>query len=224
MTTPPATTPQLQGSLPHWETLPRTRRRRSSRSRPRYGSGSPPPAGRWPTCRRGRGVPRRSRRHPGDSEARRGGLADHRLRRHRGGHRQLRRLARQAPGLRGGARALPRDLAEQWDRDIVEYVDSNQFFENYAGPADDFFGDLEGRSRDLSRLLVTARRWRPVSTHGWPRRSRSLTPSGPPRRTGIAGSTRTVTRSTPTGSAAGRRARTRPVWAPTWTPAPWTCG
>jgi hypothetical protein len=38
---------------------------------------------------------------------------------------------------------FPRDLAEQWDRDIVEYVDSNHFFETYAGPADDFFGDLE---------------------------------------------------------------------------------
>ncbi len=36
-----------------------------------------------------------------------------------------------------------RDQAEQWDRDIVEYVDSNQFFDNYTGPADDFFGTLE---------------------------------------------------------------------------------
>ncbi|HEY5820902.1 MAG TPA: DUF1479 domain-containing protein [Propionibacteriaceae bacterium] len=36
-----------------------------------------------------------------------------------------------------------RDQAEQWDRDIVDYVDSNRFFENYAGPADDFFGTLE---------------------------------------------------------------------------------
>jgi len=36
-----------------------------------------------------------------------------------------------------------RAQAEQWDADIVEYVDSNHFFESYAGPADDFFGDLE---------------------------------------------------------------------------------
>jgi hypothetical protein len=35
-----------------------------------------------------------------------------------------------------------RDQAEQWDRDVVEYVDANRFFENYAGPADDFFGTL----------------------------------------------------------------------------------
>ncbi len=32
--------------------------------------------------------------------------------------------------------------AERWDGDIVEYVDSNKFFENYSGPADDFFGSL----------------------------------------------------------------------------------
>jgi hypothetical protein len=36
-----------------------------------------------------------------------------------------------------------RAQAEQWDRDIVDYVDSNRFFENYLGPADDFFGTLE---------------------------------------------------------------------------------
>jgi hypothetical protein len=35
-----------------------------------------------------------------------------------------------------------RDRAEQWDRDVVDYVDANRFFENYAGPADDFFGTL----------------------------------------------------------------------------------
>lgn len=32
--------------------------------------------------------------------------------------------------------------AEQWDRDVVDYVDSNAFFENYTGPADDFFDTL----------------------------------------------------------------------------------
>lgn len=36
-----------------------------------------------------------------------------------------------------------RAQAEQWDRDIVDYVDSNHFFENYRGPADDFFDTLE---------------------------------------------------------------------------------
>lgn len=42
-----------------------------------------------------------------------------------------------------------RDQAEQWDRDIVEYVDGNHFFEKYAGPADDFFGDLEASKPEI---------------------------------------------------------------------------
>ena len=29
-----------------------------------------------------------------------------------------------------------------WDADIVEYVEKNEFFEKYAGPADDFFGSV----------------------------------------------------------------------------------
>jgi Protein of unknown function (DUF1479) len=36
-----------------------------------------------------------------------------------------------------------RSQAEQWDRDIVSYVDGNHFFERYTGPADDFFDTLE---------------------------------------------------------------------------------
>ncbi len=39
-----------------------------------------------------------------------------------------------------------RDQAEKWDDDIVDYVESNQFFENYAGPADDFFGTLSAEA------------------------------------------------------------------------------
>src|SRR5918997_5165985 len=35
-----------------------------------------------------------------------------------------------------------RGQAEQWDRDVVDYVESNHFFERYTGPADDFFGSL----------------------------------------------------------------------------------
>lgn len=33
--------------------------------------------------------------------------------------------------------------ARRWDVDAVAYVDNNNFFDHYAGPADDFFGDLE---------------------------------------------------------------------------------
>ena len=39
-----------------------------------------------------------------------------------------------------------RDQAEQWDRDVVDYVESNHFFEQYAGPADDFFGTLSAEA------------------------------------------------------------------------------
>lgn len=35
-----------------------------------------------------------------------------------------------------------REQALAWDHDIVDYVDSNRFFENYTGPADDFFGTV----------------------------------------------------------------------------------
>jgi hypothetical protein len=35
-----------------------------------------------------------------------------------------------------------REQALGWDQSIVEYVESNQFFENYRGPGDDFFGSV----------------------------------------------------------------------------------
>ena len=35
-----------------------------------------------------------------------------------------------------------RDQALGWDRDIIDYVESNRFFETYQGPADDFFGSV----------------------------------------------------------------------------------
>ncbi|MEV6629460.1 DUF1479 domain-containing protein [Actinoplanes sp. NPDC051470] len=35
-----------------------------------------------------------------------------------------------------------REQALGWDSDIVDYVESNRFFENYRGPGDDFFGSV----------------------------------------------------------------------------------
>ena len=35
-----------------------------------------------------------------------------------------------------------REQALGWDRDIVQYIESNRFFENYRGPGDDFFGSV----------------------------------------------------------------------------------
>jgi hypothetical protein len=37
---------------------------------------------------------------------------------------------------------FPRERAQAWDRSVVEYVERNRFFENYRGPADDFFGSV----------------------------------------------------------------------------------
>ncbi|MET0417423.1 MAG: DUF1479 domain-containing protein [Actinoplanes sp.] len=37
---------------------------------------------------------------------------------------------------------FPREQALAWDSSIVDYVESNQFFENYRGPGDDFFGSV----------------------------------------------------------------------------------
>ena len=35
-----------------------------------------------------------------------------------------------------------REQALAWDRDIVDYVERNAFFDNYRGPGDDFFGSV----------------------------------------------------------------------------------
>jgi hypothetical protein len=38
-----------------------------------------------------------------------------------------------------------REQALGWDRGIVDYVESNAFFDNYRGPGDDFFGSVGSR-------------------------------------------------------------------------------
>ena len=38
-----------------------------------------------------------------------------------------------------------REQALAWDQDIVDYVERNDFFENYRGPGDDFFGSVGSR-------------------------------------------------------------------------------
>ncbi|MDQ1738486.1 MAG: hypothetical protein QOE53_138, partial [Pseudonocardiales bacterium] len=37
---------------------------------------------------------------------------------------------------------FPREQALGWDRDIVDYVEANHFFDDYRGPGDDFFGSV----------------------------------------------------------------------------------
>lgn len=38
-----------------------------------------------------------------------------------------------------------RGQAQQWDADIVDYTERNRFFQNYRGPADDFFGSVNSK-------------------------------------------------------------------------------
>src|ERR1700678_1157634 len=38
-----------------------------------------------------------------------------------------------------------RDRSLEWDQEIVGYAERNRFFENYRGPADDFFGSVGSR-------------------------------------------------------------------------------
>ena len=37
---------------------------------------------------------------------------------------------------------FPHEQATAWDQGIVDYVESNRFFETYRGPGDDFFGSV----------------------------------------------------------------------------------
>jgi hypothetical protein len=44
---------------------------------------------------------------------------------------------------------VPSTQAVEWDRALVEYVDSNDFMNQYRGPADDFFGTLEASKPEI---------------------------------------------------------------------------
>ena len=44
---------------------------------------------------------------------------------------------------------IPEDVATDWDRSLVEYVDSNNFLEKYRGPADNFFGNLRASKPEI---------------------------------------------------------------------------
>lgn len=40
---------------------------------------------------------------------------------------------------------FPHEQAVRWDREVVDYVEGNRFFEDYRGPGDDFFGSVGSR-------------------------------------------------------------------------------
>ena len=101
-----------------------------------------------------------------------------------------------------------REQASAWDRDIVDYVEGNEFFENYRGPGDDFFGSV-GSKPEIYPIY-----WSPAQMQA--RQSDRMAtvqaflnaPVEARVRRACSGSTRTATRSTPTASAAARRAPT----------------
>ena len=51
---------------------------------------------------------------------------------------------------------FPHEQALQWDRDIVDYVERNKFFENYTGPGRRLLRQRREHARDLPDLLVAA--------------------------------------------------------------------
>ena len=66
------------------------------------------------------------------------------------------------------------EQALQWDRDIVDYVERNKFFETYTGPGRRLLRQRREHARDLPDLLVGSRRWRRARARGWPRCRRFL--------------------------------------------------
>ena len=143
--TTPATPTRTTAPLPHWETipadLPAAIREVKAALRARIAAS-------------GRTVDRRVRR--------RGGPDPGRGRRHRGDAARGEKVwpvidyadieagtvaaERVAAVRRRGCLVVrghfARERALAWDRGIVDYVESNRFFENYRGPADDFFGSV----------------------------------------------------------------------------------
>ena len=61
-----------------------------------------------------------------------------------------------------------REQALAWDRDIVDYVESNGFFENYRGPGDDFFDSVSSKPEIYpiywSSAQMEARQSEPMAT------------------------------------------------------------
>ncbi|AHH98513.1 DUF1479 family protein [Kutzneria viridogrisea] len=76
---------------------------------------------------------------------------------------------------------FPRELAEDWDQELAEYLERNQFLANYRGAADQFFGTLSSsrpqiypiywsrpqvRARHDPRMAVTRRFLNSLWKHG----------------------------------------------------------
>jgi hypothetical protein len=119
---------------------------------------------------------------------------------------------------------FPHEQALAWDAGIVDYVERNKFFENYAGPGDDFFGSVGSKPEIYpvywSPAQMQARQSERMTTVQsllnslWKHTSDDGTQWFDPARDAMY----------PDRIRRRPRAPTPPAWAPTATPAPWTCG
>ena len=113
------------------------------------------------------------------------------------------------------------EQALDWDRQIVDYVDSNGFFESYREPGDDFFTTLNPKPEILiwSPPQMQARQSERMANV-----QRSSTHSGTTNQTARNGSSRIATSCTRIASGVVPKARPPVGSVPTSTPAPSTCG
>ena len=116
-----------------------------------------------------------------------------------------------------------RGQALGWDSELVDYVESNAFFENYRGPADDFFAAVGSRP-EIYPIYWSAPQMQARQSDRMARVQAFLNRQWKHDSEGAAWSTWTATRSTRTASAAGRWAPTPAGSGPIWTPAPSNCG
>ena len=116
-----------------------------------------------------------------------------------------------------------RGQALGWDRDIVDYVAGNRFFEDYRGPGDDFFGSVGSKpeiypvywspAQMQARQSGRMARVQAFLNSQWKHASEDVRWFDPDRNLLY-----------PDRIRRRPRARTRAVWAPTSTRAPSTCG
>ena len=116
-----------------------------------------------------------------------------------------------------------RDQALGWDRDIVDYVECNRFFETYRGPGDDFFGSVGSRP-EIYPVYWSPAQMQARQSDRMARVQAFLNSQWKHESDGVQWFDPAATRCTRTASAAARKAPTPPAWAPTSTPAPSTCG
>ena len=101
-----------------------------------------------------------------------------------------------------------REQALAWDAGIVDYVESNRFFETYRGPGDDFFGSV-GSKPEIYPIYWSPAQMEARQSDRMARVQQFLNQQWISERTARDGSTPTATRSTPIASAAAPKARTR---------------